>query len=43
MTLELATSCAGFVTAVINGTDVVPTFSAGGCWKPFKARLIGSR
>ncbi len=29
MTLELAQSCRDYVTTVINGTDIVPTFSAG--------------
>ncbi len=29
MTLELANSCKGFVTSVINATDIVPTFCAG--------------
>eukprot|EP00798_Chlamydomonas_sp_ICE-L_P018827 gene18827-25373_t len=28
MTLELANSCKDYVTSVINGTDIVPTFSA---------------
>ena len=28
MTLELATSCKDYVTSVIHGTDIVPTFSA---------------
>ncbi len=27
MTLELAQSCAGYVTTVVNGTDLVPTMS----------------
>ena len=30
MTLELATACKDYVTSVVHGTDVVPTFSAGG-------------
>ena len=29
MTLELATACKDYVTSVVHGTDVVPTFSAG--------------
>lgn len=29
MTLGLAQSCAGYVTTVINGTDMVPTMSLG--------------
>jgi hypothetical protein len=29
MTLELATAVAPFVTSIINGTDIVPTFSSG--------------
>ena len=29
MTLELAASCKEYVTSVINGTDIIPTFSAG--------------
>ena len=29
MTLELAKSCAGYVTTVINNTDIVPTISPG--------------
>ncbi len=29
MTLELADSCKDYVTSIINGTDIVPTFSAG--------------
>jgi len=31
MTLELAESCKDYVTTVVNGTDIVPTFCAGGC------------
>ncbi len=29
MTVELARSCAGYVTTVINSTDIVPTISRG--------------
>lgn len=29
MTLQLAASCAPFVTTLIHGTDIVPTFSTG--------------
>ena len=29
MTLELAQSCSGYVTTIINNTDVVPTISPG--------------
>lgn len=29
MTLDLAASCAPFVTTLVHGTDIVPTFSAG--------------
>eukprot|EP00879_Flechtneria_rotunda_P021470 GHRR01022627.1.p2 GENE.GHRR01022627.1~~GHRR01022627.1.p2 ORF type:complete len:101 (+),score=10.14 GHRR01022627.1:269-571(+) len=29
MTLQLAGSCAPFVTTLIHGTDIVPTFSSG--------------
>ncbi len=29
MTEELARSCQDFVTSVINGTDIVPTFCSG--------------
>ena len=29
MTMELAESCKEYVTSVINGTDIVPTFSGG--------------
>ena len=29
MTLELARSCSGYVTTIINNTDVVPTVSPG--------------
>ncbi len=29
MTLELADACREYVTSLINGTDIVPTFSAG--------------
>lgn len=29
MTLDLAASCAPFVTTVVHGTDIVPTFSSG--------------
>ena len=29
MTLELARSCSGYVTTIINNTDVVPTISPG--------------
>jgi hypothetical protein len=29
MTLELAASVAPFVTSVLNGTDIVPTFCSG--------------
>ncbi len=28
MTLELAACCAPFVTSIVNGTDIVPTFCA---------------
>lgn len=31
MTLGLAQSCAGYVTTVINNTDMVPTMSLGAC------------
>lgn len=29
MTLELAQSCEGYVTSVVNGADLVPTMSLG--------------
>jgi hypothetical protein len=29
MTLDLAASCAPFVTTLVHGTDIVPTFSSG--------------
>jgi hypothetical protein len=29
MTLQLAEGCAGFVTTLVHGTDIVPTFSSG--------------
>lgn len=29
MTLQLARSCAPFVTTLVHGTDIVPTFSSG--------------
>jgi hypothetical protein len=29
MTLQLAASCAPFVTTIVHGTDIVPTFSTG--------------
>ena len=29
MTLELSESCKEYVTSIINGTDIVPTFSGG--------------
>lgn len=29
MTVELARSCSGYVTTVINSTDIVPTISRG--------------
>ncbi len=29
MTLELARSCASYVTTIINGADLIPTVSAG--------------
>ena len=29
MTLELAKSCTGYVTTIINNTDIVPTISPG--------------
>ena len=31
LTYELADSCREYVTSIINGTDIVPTFSGGGC------------
>jgi len=32
MTLELAASCKDYVTSIVNGTDLVPTFCAGARW-----------
>ncbi len=29
MTVELAKSCAGYVTTIVNNTDIVPTISPG--------------
>ena len=38
LTYELADSCRDYVTSIINGTDIVPTFSGGRClarlWDP---------
>lgn len=35
MTLELAQSCAGYVTSIVNGADLVPTMSLGKSRVPF--------
>lgn len=32
MTPELARSCREYVTSIMNGTDIVPTFRWGGGW-----------
>jgi len=34
MTLELARTCASYVTTIINGADLIPTVSAGWSQSP---------